>query len=142
LLLFVCLLATLRKNVRMDLHEILREGWQLASEQMIKFWWRSGSRIRVRIRIRIPHATLIRRALAEVCTVPVLLVLDLLVPTKYCGTINLNTCESISLQLESSNVQTITANASVTALIECGVCVPSNYTGFYIKCNLLRNKEK
>jgi len=30
----------------------------------------------------------------------------------------------------------------VTALIECGVCVPSNYTGFYIKCNLLRNKEK
>ena len=29
----------------------------------------------------------------------------------------------------------------VTALIECGVCVPSNYTGFYIKCNLLRNKE-
>jgi len=31
---------------------------------------------------------------------------------------------------------------TVTALIECGVCVPSNYTGFYIKCNLLRNKEK
>ena len=31
---------------------------------------------------------------------------------------------------------------SVTALIECGVCVLSNYTGFYIKCNLLRNKEK
>ena len=30
---------------------------------------------------------------------------------------------------------------AVTALIECGVCVPSNYTGFYIKCNLLRNKE-
>ena len=30
----------------------------------------------------------------------------------------------------------------VTALIECGVCVPSNYTGFYIKCNLLRNTEK
>jgi len=30
----------------------------------------------------------------------------------------------------------------LTALIECGVCVPSNYTGFYIKCNLLRNKEK
>jgi len=33
-------------------------------------------------------------------------------------------------------------SAYVTALIECGVCVPSNYTGFYIKCNLLRNKEK
>jgi len=27
----------------MDLHEIFREGWQWASEQMIKFWWRSGS---------------------------------------------------------------------------------------------------
>jgi len=33
-------------------------------------------------------------------------------------------------------------NLCVTALIECGVCEPSNYTGFYIKCNLLRNKEK
>ena len=30
----------------------------------------------------------------------------------------------------------------VTALIECGVCVPSNYTGFYIKCNLLRKIKK
>ena len=35
---------------------------------MIKFWWRSGSRIWIRI------ATLVRRALAGVCTVPVLLV--------------------------------------------------------------------
>jgi len=34
----------------------------------IKFWWRSGSGIRIRI------ATLVRRALADVCTVPVLLV--------------------------------------------------------------------
>jgi len=66
--LFVCLLATLRRNFRMDLHEKFREGWQWASEQMIKFWWHSGSRIRIRI------ATLVRRALAEVCTVPVLLV--------------------------------------------------------------------
>jgi len=31
----VCLLATLRKNVRADLHEIFREGWQWALEQMI-----------------------------------------------------------------------------------------------------------
>jgi len=43
--LFVCLLATFRKNFRKDLHEIFREGWQC---------------------IRI--ATLVRRALAEVCT--------------------------------------------------------------------------
>jgi len=35
---------------------------------MVKFWWRSGSRIRIRI------ATLVRRALAEVYTVLVLLV--------------------------------------------------------------------
>ena len=41
--LFVCLLATLRKNFRTDLHEIFREGWQWANEQTIKFWWRSGS---------------------------------------------------------------------------------------------------
>ena len=37
-LLSVCLLATLRKNFQMDLHEIVWEGWQWASEQMIKFW--------------------------------------------------------------------------------------------------------
>ena len=46
----VCLLATLRKNFRTDLHEIFLEGWQWANEQTITFWWRSGSRIRVRIR--------------------------------------------------------------------------------------------
>jgi len=42
--------------------------WRLerASEQMIKFWWRSGSGINI--------MTLLRRALVEVCTVPVLLV--------------------------------------------------------------------
>jgi len=40
--LFVCLSATLRKNVRTDLHEIFRKCWQWADEQMIKFWWRSG----------------------------------------------------------------------------------------------------
>ena len=43
--LFVCLLATLRKNFQKHLHEIFREGegWQWASEQMTKFWWQSGS---------------------------------------------------------------------------------------------------
>jgi len=51
--LFVCLLATLRKNVQTDLHEIFREGWPWAIEQMIKFWWRSGSRIRIRIATKI-----------------------------------------------------------------------------------------
>jgi len=33
----VCLLATLRKNFRTDLHEIFRVGCQWANEQMIKF---------------------------------------------------------------------------------------------------------
>jgi len=42
------------------LHEIFREGWQWANEQMIEFWWRSESGIRMRIRI------VTRRALAEV----------------------------------------------------------------------------
>jgi len=40
---FVCLLATLSKSFRTDLYEIFREGLQWASEQMITFWWRSGS---------------------------------------------------------------------------------------------------
>ena len=39
----VCLLATLRKNFRTDLHEIFREGCQWADEQIVKFWWRSRS---------------------------------------------------------------------------------------------------
>jgi len=49
----VCLLASLRKNFKTDLHKIFKEGWQWVNEQTIKFWWPSGSRIRVRIRIRI-----------------------------------------------------------------------------------------
>jgi len=39
----ICLSATLQKNFQTDLHEIFRECWQWANEQMIKFWWRSGS---------------------------------------------------------------------------------------------------
>jgi len=70
--LFVCLLANLRKNFQTDLHEIFREGWQWANKQMVKFRRRSLT--------DLPDgttdiATLVRRALAEVCTVPVLLVL-------------------------------------------------------------------
>jgi len=42
----------------------------MANKQMIKFRWRSGSGIRIRIHI----ATLVRHALAEVCTAQVLLV--------------------------------------------------------------------
>ena len=69
----VCLLANLCKNFLTDLHDIFSEGWQWASEQMIKFCWQSGSGIWIRIwiwmRIRILVATLVRCALAEVCTV-------------------------------------------------------------------------
>jgi len=36
---FVCLLTTLRKNFRTDLHEIFRECWQWANEQTTRFWW-------------------------------------------------------------------------------------------------------
>jgi len=32
----VCLLATLRKNFRTDLHEVFRKGWQWTSEQITK----------------------------------------------------------------------------------------------------------
>jgi len=41
--LFVCVLATMQKNFRMDLHEIITKGWQWANEQVIKFQWQSGS---------------------------------------------------------------------------------------------------
>jgi len=69
--LFVCLFrATVRKNFRTDFHEIFREGLQWASKQMLTFSCRArtdppdgGADI----------ATLVRRALAEVCAVPVLL---------------------------------------------------------------------
>ena len=40
---FVCLLATLCKNVLTDFHEIFREGWQWVDEQLTKVWWLSGS---------------------------------------------------------------------------------------------------
>ena len=88
--LFDCLLATFRKTFLTDLHEIFREGWQWANEQMIEFWRRSGSQIRIRIRItgspdhriRIHIATLVRRAWAEVCTVPVLLVIIIIIIIK------------------------------------------------------------
>jgi len=63
--LFACLLATLRKTFRTDLHEIFREGWQRTIEQTIKFWWRSGSWIRIQIRTRIRIATLVRRRYAS-----------------------------------------------------------------------------
>jgi len=42
----------------------------LANEEMVVFWWQSGSWIQIWIHIM----TLVRRALAEVFTVPVLLV--------------------------------------------------------------------
>jgi len=65
--LYVCLLVTLRKNFQVDLYEIFREGRQWANEQVIKFWWRSSSWIEI--------ATLVRHALAEVCTVTLLVVI-------------------------------------------------------------------
>ena len=49
--------------------------------------------------------------------------------------------QTISVALLLSAVYFVSFCNTVSALIECGVCVPSNYTGFYIKCNLLRNKE-
>jgi len=69
----VCLLATLHKNFQTDLHEIFGEGWQWAKEQMIKFWWRSQTHSSVG---GTDIVTLVRRALTEVCTVPVLLVVS------------------------------------------------------------------
>jgi len=64
----LCLLATLRKNFRPDLHEIFREGWHRTNEQTVKLWWRSGSGTDPN-----PYRDT-GSALAEVRTVPVLLV--------------------------------------------------------------------
>jgi len=55
------------KNFQTDLHEIFREGFEWTDEQMIKFWWRSGSGIWIWIGIQL--TTLVRRVFAEVCTV-------------------------------------------------------------------------
>jgi len=63
----VYLLATLRRNFQMDCMKFSGKVGN-ANEQTIKFWWQSVSWIRICI------VTLLRRALAEVCTVPVLLV--------------------------------------------------------------------
>ena len=60
--LFVCFLATLRRNSQTDLHEIFREGWQWITEQRLNF---GGDPDPYPNR----HQSL-RRALEEVCTVP------------------------------------------------------------------------
>ena len=76
------------------MREIFKEGLQWAIEQVIKFWWRFGRHMDTGIVFQIRHyweiwkvvnghslmlicqiAALVRRALAEVCTVPVLQVL-------------------------------------------------------------------
>jgi len=44
LCLSVCLfVSNFAQKLLNGLHEIFREGWQFANEQMIRFWWRSGS---------------------------------------------------------------------------------------------------
>jgi len=65
--LFICLLATLRKNFRTDLHEIFREGWQWASEQMMIFWWRSGYRLDTGTVFRVRHSWEIRKVVSNDC---------------------------------------------------------------------------
>jgi len=77
-----------------------QEDWQWANEQMIKYWWQSGSGIRIRTRICI--VTLVRRALAEVCTVPVLLVSF----TRCTHCIFTNKCERGFLQLTQPSLST------------------------------------
>ena len=75
----------MRKKFRTDLHEIFREGWQWANEQMVKFWWRSG---------RI--ATLVKRTLAEACAVPMLVV---------CLFVCLSVCLSVTLVRRTQPVE-------------------------------------
>ena len=51
------------------------QGRLAMGQWTIKFWWRFGSWIRIRTRIQVRVATLVRRALVETCTVPLLLVI-------------------------------------------------------------------
>jgi len=90
--LFVCK-QLCKKNFRTDLYESLKEGWHWATEQTVKFWWRSVSPSGYRycfsdlsllgdterawltdMSLICQMAALVRRALAEVCSVPVILV--------------------------------------------------------------------
>jgi len=77
----VCLLATLRKTSK---RICMKFSWRVGSDWPMNERLHLGGdpypgaripiRIRIRIWIRIHIVTVIRRALAEVCTVPVLLV--------------------------------------------------------------------
>jgi len=98
----VCLLATFHKNFQTDLHEIFREGWQWGKEEIIKFWLRYGSGIRIWIHIRI--TSLVRHVLAEVCTVPVLLVITIFTSQCHMSTV----CTVIILSVHHSNYWSLT----------------------------------
>jgi len=75
--LFACLLAALLANTSERIY--MKFSGKVCNRQwtMIKFWWRSGHGSGSRSVIRI--ATVVRRALAEVCTVPVLLVINIII---------------------------------------------------------------
>jgi len=125
---FFCLLATLCKNFQTDLYEIFREGWQWASQQTINFWWRSGSRIRMRIRIRFRIATLVRRALAEVCTVPVLLVLYLNLPDTVFSVITWKYLKFADFEIRAIRFFDFkNAKFQLTSLLTMALCVTMQY---------------
>jgi len=64
------LLATLRKNIQTDLHEIFREGWQQANEQMINFGGDPDHRLGTGIVFRISHKWEIRKGVSANCAAP------------------------------------------------------------------------
>jgi len=51
----VCLLATLRKNFRTDLHVIFRQSWQWSSDEIIKFRGNPDHHLDTGIVFRICH---------------------------------------------------------------------------------------
>ena len=100
------------QNFQTDLHQIFREDWQWANEQMVRFWWRIGSPSGYRdcfpdssllgdtesginrlhcmtlqcwAGTAIATMTSLRhRPLAEVCTIPVLLVCNVFEISELC----------------------------------------------------------
>jgi len=117
----VCLLATLRKNFWMDLHEISREGWQWAIVSDIAIFV-----LKRDVKLQLtgngplnkwlnfggdpstdagPNVTLARPALVEVCTVSVLVgITDIIITTVITTTTTTTTTFDTSLQFVSCSL--------------------------------------
>jgi len=63
----VCLLANFSQNLRTDLHQIFREGWQWGNEQVLNFGGDLDHHLDAGIVFRIRHYWQIRKVVSTVC---------------------------------------------------------------------------